>query len=70
MKSFTIYIISCLITISLVYVETAYGQGLTTASLNGMVTDANGDPLAGAKVVADHEPSGTQYGAAVRKSGL
>ncbi|MCH7618429.1 MAG: TonB-dependent receptor [Candidatus Marinimicrobia bacterium] len=70
MKSLTIIIISCLITISSVYVETAYGQGLTTASLNGMVTDENGDPLAGANVVAVHEPSGTQYGAAVRSGGF
>jgi len=69
MRSLTIIMISFLITISSVYVETGYGQGLTTSRLSGIVTDDNGNPLAGANVVATHEPTGTQYGAAVRNTG-
>ncbi|MEP1096457.1 MAG: carboxypeptidase regulatory-like domain-containing protein [Cyclobacteriaceae bacterium] len=37
-------------------------QGVTTASLNGRITDTNGGPLIGATVVALHVPSGTQFG--------
>ncbi len=38
-----------------------YSQ-VTTASMNGSITDDKGEPLFGATVVAKHVPSGTQYG--------
>lgn len=44
-------------------------QGVTTAALTGLVTDAQGQPLSTATVVATHVPSGTQYRAAVTSSG-
>jgi len=47
----------------------ALGQGVTTAAMSGIVTEANGEPLPGANVVAVHVPSGTQYGTAVRTAG-
>jgi hypothetical protein len=47
----------------------AYGQGVTTATIYGKVTAPSGEPLAGATVVARHEPSGTVYGATTRRNG-
>ena len=45
-------------------------QGVTTAAMNGIVVDTDGNPLPGANVIAVHEPSGTQYGASTRANGL
>ena len=41
----------------------AYSQGVTTASLQGLVTNRSGETLPGANIVAIHMPSGTRYGA-------
>ena len=54
----------------------AFSQGVTTASIGGKVTDANGEPLIVATVVAVHVPSNTTYGVVTdfdgfyRKSGM
>jgi len=47
-----------------------YAQGVTTAAINGFVSDSDGSSLPGANVIAVHEPSGTRYGASTRESGV
>src|SRR5437667_10037609 len=44
-------------------------QGVTTAAVAGVVTDAGGGALDGARVVAVHGPSGTTYAALTRADG-
>jgi len=46
-----------------------FGQGVTTASLTGFVTDASGTPIVGATVTAVHVPSGTKAMALTRSTG-
>jgi len=47
----------------------AFAQGVTTAALNGTVTDAKGQTLPGANIVAVHTSSGSIFGAASRTDG-
>lgn len=44
-------------------------QGVTTASMTGVVKDSKGEVIPGANVVATHVPSGTTYGAPSRADG-
>ena len=60
-----------LVVVSLLFLASSniYGQGVTTASISGTVTDQNGEPLPSATVMAVHEPTGTQYGTTTRNNG-
>lgn len=55
--------------VAVVAAAPAFGQGVTTASMNGTVVDERGDALPGATVVAVHVPSGTRYGTVTRIDG-
>lgn len=46
-----------------------WGQGVTTAAINGFVTGEGRAPIVDATVVAVHQPSGTQYRAVTRTGG-
>ena len=56
--------------IALLATSMAFSQGVTTAALGGKITDAAGEPLGGATIVAVHVPSNTTYGAAADFDGF
>ncbi len=61
---------SLLLTLFLSFLSSSlFAQGITTAGIQGVVTDRNGDPLPGANVVAVHNPSGSVYGTSTRANG-
>src|SRR5438477_806937 len=47
----------------------AFAQGVTTASITGVVKDAQGAVVPGVTVVAVHQPSGTSYEAVSQADG-
>jgi hypothetical protein len=50
-------------------VSPAFAQGVTTGQIAGLVVDAQQQPVAGANVIAIHEPSGSTYEATTRADG-
>lgn len=59
MKNF--YSKLCLILAMVLSVQHSWGQGSTTAAINGIVQDESGTALPGATVIAVHQPTNTQY---------
>ncbi len=54
---------------TLIIFTSVIGQGLTTSSVSGQITDNDGNPLMGANIVVTHEPSGITYGTTSRDEG-
>lgn len=63
------FLYSVLLAFFILVLSTAAVGQVTTASIDGLVLDENGDPLPGANVVAVHEPSGTVRGVSTRSNG-
>lgn len=57
-----------LATLSLIMFATVLQAQITTSSMSGRITDAEG-PVIGAEVVATHTPSGTVYGTVTNEDG-
>jgi len=67
MKSIYTSLMIFLITFSTIL---SFGQGTTTSGLNGKVTDAKGESLPGATVLAVELATGTQYGTVTDNKGF
>jgi hypothetical protein len=49
--------------------QNSFGQGVTTAGIEGLIMTIQNTPLADANILAIHTPSGTRYGAVSRSDG-
>jgi hypothetical protein len=55
--------------LALTVLPRGFAQGITTSAMTGVITDKQGQPVAGATVTALHEPSGTRSTAISRANG-
>jgi len=48
--------------VAVFFTSEVYSQGVTTATVNGKITNAKNEGLPGATVIAIHQPTGSQFG--------
>jgi hypothetical protein len=63
------FLLLCLFIIGAASTSNLFAQGVTTASIHGVVTDSKGATLPGATIIVTHLPTGTVYSAATRADG-
>jgi len=63
------WILAGALALALSATSSMFGQGVTTAEISGFVTDKNGAPIAGAKIVATHVTTGAHYTTVSNSSG-
>ncbi|WP_162428790.1 TonB-dependent receptor [Pontibacter pudoricolor] len=64
-----IYSTLCFLLALVLSVQSSFGQGTTTAAMNGVVKDHSGTALPGATVIVVHQPTNTQYVAPANSEG-
>jgi hypothetical protein len=69
MRTFTTRLVMTLVAVAFAF-SAALAQGVTTSSINGKITDTNGEPLIGANILAVHTPSGATYGNSTNENGI
>lgn len=69
MKRISIFVMCAIAVLVMAVARPVHAQGVTTGAMSGVVTDAQGKPIAGASVIAIHEPSGTVYETTSRADG-
>jgi len=58
-----------LLMLAVLSAQLSWAQGVTTAAMNGTITDKTGGGLPGATIIAVHTPTGTQYVAPTNSEG-
>lgn len=61
------FLLACCLSFCLI--QHLYGQGVTTGTISGRVTDAESGPLPGSTIRVIHIPSGTEYAASTQEDG-
>lgn len=68
-QKFTFLRVALTLSVGFLLSFSGFAQGLSNSSINGIITDAAGESLPGATVIALHVPSGTKYSTVTNVAG-